>query len=117
MSFSSSFDDYSWEPKEALKDPEQDLYENRLRYTTIGNFIQREKFATVHYINLVSALCLCLCLCPLSLLYFLPLFSAMFYVSESIPDLFLLPFYSSLILFFSSSPEKVAAATRTRRMT
>jgi hypothetical protein len=34
MLFLSSFDDYSWEPKEAAEDPEQDLHENRLRYTT-----------------------------------------------------------------------------------
>jgi hypothetical protein len=36
------------------------------------------------------------CLCPLSLPYFLSLFSAMFCVSKSIPDPFLLPPYSSL---------------------
>ncbi len=30
----SNFDDYSWEPKEAPKDPKEDLYKNRLRYTT-----------------------------------------------------------------------------------
>jgi hypothetical protein len=29
MSLLSSFDDYSWEPKEAPKDPEPNLYENR----------------------------------------------------------------------------------------
>ena len=32
MLFLSSFVDYSWEPKEAPKDPEQNLHENRLRY-------------------------------------------------------------------------------------
>jgi hypothetical protein len=32
MLFLSSFVDYSWEPKEAPKDPEQNLHENRLRH-------------------------------------------------------------------------------------
>jgi hypothetical protein len=49
LSISSSFDDYSWKPKGALKDPEYGLCENRVSYATTGDFIQREKFAAVHY--------------------------------------------------------------------
>jgi hypothetical protein len=40
MSFLSSFGDYSWERKEAPKDPKLGLYENRLRSrraTAYGN--------------------------------------------------------------------------------
>lgn len=52
------------------------------------------------------------CLCPRSLPYSLPLFSATFCISKSIPT----PFYFRPIRL-SSSPEKVATATGTRRIT
>jgi hypothetical protein len=43
----SSFGNYSLEPKEAPKDPKQDLYENRLRYT-------KERNLLLFAVNLVS---------------------------------------------------------------
>jgi hypothetical protein len=60
MLFLSSFDDYSWEPKEAPKDPEQDLYENRLRYATghcpwQSGISFKKRNLLLFIINLVSA--------------------------------------------------------------
>ena len=59
MLFLLSFDDYSWEPKEAPKDPEQDLYENRLRYA-MGYYLRQTgilfKDLPLFSINLVSTI-------------------------------------------------------------